>query len=65
VFIERRIEIGARVQVVGRILRFGAPGHEEFSLAPAEPAAGVALTFLEPPPRPARPSVIVDYRARA
>ncbi|HZS40631.1 MAG TPA: hypothetical protein VFF06_27550 [Polyangia bacterium] len=65
VFVERRIELGARVQVVGRILRFGAPGHEEFSLLPADPGAGVALTYLESPPRAARPNVIVDFRARA
>jgi hypothetical protein len=65
VFVERRIDVGARVQVVGRILRFGAPGHEEFSLVPADPQAGLALTFLEPPPAPRRPTVIVEQRSRA
>jgi hypothetical protein len=65
VFVERRIEVGARVQVVGRILRFGAPGHEEFSLVPADHGAGLALTYLEPPLPPRKATVLVEQRARA
>jgi hypothetical protein len=45
VYIERVLPPGARVQVVGRVQRLGAPGHEEVSLIPPGDA-GVALTFL-------------------
>ncbi len=45
--IERRLEVGARVQVIGCIRRTGAPGHEELALVPETGSAGVVLTFLE------------------
>jgi hypothetical protein len=46
VVIERRLEPGARVQVVGRVRRIGAPGHEEFFLDPPDGAGAVPLTWL-------------------
>jgi hypothetical protein len=61
-YVERRLDVGARVQVVGRVLRFGAPGHEEFSLLPADGNTGVALTFLAPPRSVAAPTVVVENR---
>jgi hypothetical protein len=63
VYVERRLDVGARVQVVGRIMRLGAPGHEEFSLLPADPDAGVALTYLEPPSSSARRTPVLENRA--
>jgi hypothetical protein len=44
--IERRLEPGARVQVVGRLRRFGAPGHEELTLHPPPDAEAVTLQFV-------------------
>lgn len=46
--VERRLEPGARVQVVGQLRRFGAPGHEELTLHPAPQAAAVTLQFVAP-----------------
>jgi hypothetical protein len=44
--VERRLQPGARVEVVGRLWRNGAPGHEEAVLLPTNVEAGVAVTFL-------------------
>jgi hypothetical protein len=46
VLIIRRLQPGARVEVVGRVWRQGAPGHEELLLLPPTPQAGVTITFL-------------------
>jgi hypothetical protein len=63
VMIERRLEPGARVQVVGCIRRTGAPGHEEIALVPAEGTLAVTLTYLQPPTgKRAYSSVVVDDR---
>jgi hypothetical protein len=45
--VERRLQPGARVEVVGRLWHSGAPGHAEAVLLPADVEAGVAVTFLE------------------
>jgi hypothetical protein len=46
VLIERRLQPGARVEVVGRVWVKGAPGHEELTLLPPDGRQCVALTFL-------------------
>ena len=46
VVIERKLEPGARVQVVGRVRRVGAPGHEILVLEPPPGATAVPLTWL-------------------
>jgi hypothetical protein len=44
--VERRLEPGSRVQVVGRVRRSGAPGHEEIVLEASPEAVAVTLTYL-------------------
>jgi hypothetical protein len=46
VLIVRRLAPGVRVEVVGRVCRQGAPGHEELLLLPPEPTSGVTITYL-------------------
>jgi hypothetical protein len=46
VLIVRRLQPGARVEVVGRVWRQGAPGHEEVLLLPPNSHAGVTITYL-------------------
>jgi hypothetical protein len=46
VVIERKLEPGARVQVVGRVRRVGAPGHEILVLEPPPGTNAVPLTWL-------------------
>jgi hypothetical protein len=46
VLIVRHLQPGDRVEVVGRVWRSGAPGHEEVLLLPPNPRAGVTITYL-------------------